>query len=208
MPVVDRRLIDAAPPHGVVRDVVEAREDVARELMRERKDALGRQATAVLVHGGKGGDYLVHELDLVVAHVARGVVVRNAVQELPQERRPVVGVACQQLVQQCGAGAPEAGHDDRAVDGLAENGGFLLPEVDHAQSVLEDQLKFAARCAAGRAGADAPRRRGRSRAGRRAPPTRCRRSRRGRSCWWRHCARHLLAARPVIVRYRRGRGRA
>ena len=112
--------------------------------MGEGEDALGREPPAVLVHGGEGGDHLVHELDLVVADVTDSVVVGDGVQELPQEWRPVVGIAGQQLVQQRGAGAAEPGDDDRRLDRLAQDRRLLLPEVDHAQPVLQDQLELAA----------------------------------------------------------------
>ena len=150
VPVVDRRLVLAAAPHRVLGHVVEARVDVARELVGEGEDALGGQPAAVLVHGGEGGDDLVHQPDLVVAQVARRIVVGDGVQQLPQQRRAVVRVAGQQLVQQRGARAPEAGHDDGGVHGLLQDGRLLLPEVDHAQAVLQDQLELAA-------GADAAR---------------------------------------------------
>ena len=61
--------------------------------MGEGEDALGREPAAVLVHGGEGGHHLVHERDLVVAQVSRGVLVGDGVQQLPQQRRAVVGVA-------------------------------------------------------------------------------------------------------------------
>ena len=64
-------------------------------------------------------------------------------QQLPEEGRAVVGVAGQQLVQERGARAPEAGHDDGGVHGLGQDGGLLLPEVDHAQAVLQDELELA-----------------------------------------------------------------
>ena len=143
VPVVDRRLVLAAAPHRVLGHVVEARVHVARELVGEGEDALGGQPAAVLVHGGEGGDDLVHELDLVVAQVARRVVVGDGVQQLPQQRWAVVGVAGQQLVQQRGARTAEAGHDDGRVDRLLEDGRLLVPEVDHAQAVLQNELELA-----------------------------------------------------------------
>ena len=144
MPLVDRCLVLAAPPHRVVRHVVEAGVQVARELVGEREDAFGGQAAAVLVHGGEGGDDLVHEPDLVVAEVARGVVVGDGVEQLPQQRRAVGGVARQQLVQQRGARAPEAGHHDGGGHGLAQYRRLPLPQVDHAQPVLQDHLQLTA----------------------------------------------------------------
>ena len=143
VPVVDRRLVHAAAPHRVVRHVVETRVHVARELVREGEDAFGREPAAVLVHGGEGGDDLVHEPDLVVAEITGGVVVGDGVQQLPQERRAVVGITGEQLVQERGARASEAGHHDRSGHGFAEHRRFLFPEVDHAQPVLQDQLEFA-----------------------------------------------------------------
>ena len=143
VPVVDRRLVHAAAPHGVVGHVVEARVHVARELVGEGEDALGGETPTVLVHGGEGGHDLVHERDLVVAQVARRILVGDAVEQLPQQRRAVVGVAGQQLVQQRGARPPEARHHDRRVHRLAQDGRLPLPQVDHAQAVLQDQLELA-----------------------------------------------------------------
>ena len=118
--------------------------------MGEGEDALGRQPAPVLVHGGEGRDHLVHEPDLVVAHVARGFVVGDAVQQLPQEGRPVVGVARQQLVEEGRARPCQAGHDDRALHGLRQHCGLPLPQVHHAQAVLEDQLELGAHAEAPR----------------------------------------------------------
>ena len=144
VPVVDRGLVDAAAPHRVLGHVVEARVHVARELVGEGEDALGGEPATVLVHGGEGGHHLVHQRDLVVAEVARGVVVGDGVQQLPQQRRAVVRVAGEQLVEQRRARAPEARHDDGRPHRLAQHGGLLVPQVDHAQPVLQDQLELAA----------------------------------------------------------------
>ncbi len=145
VPVVDGRLVDPAAPDGVLRDVVQPGVDVARELVGEGEDALRGQPAAVLVHGGEGGDDLVHEGDLVVAEVARLVLVGDGVQELPQQGRPVVGVAGEELVQERGARTAQSRHDDGGTDLLAQDGRLALPQVDHAQAVLQDQLDLAAR---------------------------------------------------------------
>ena len=116
VPVVNRCLVLAAAPHCVVGHVVQAGVHVARELVGEGEDALGREATPVLVHGREGRNDLVHERDLVVAEIAGRIVVGDGVEELPQQRRPVVGIAGQQLVEQRGARPAESGHDDRRVD--------------------------------------------------------------------------------------------
>ena len=91
----------------------------------------------------KVGDDLVHQRDLVVAEVARCVLVGDGVEQLPQQRRAVVGVAGQQFVQQRGARAPEAGDDDGAVHWLAQDRWFPVPQVDHAQAVLQNELELA-----------------------------------------------------------------
>ena len=183
VPVVNRGLVLAAAPHRVLGHVVEAGVHVARELVGEGEDALGGQPAAVLVHGGEGGDDLVHERDLVVAQVARRVVVGDGVQQLPQQRRAVVGVAGQQLVQQRGARAAQAGHDDGRVHGL--RAGRPAPSSRGRPCAGGSAGSAGARrgCGCGRAGGGAPRRRARRRGAGTAPPTRCRRSRRGR--WWR-----------------------
>ena len=51
-------------PHRVGRDLVEAREHVGRELVREEIDALVRQLCAVLVHRPHRGQRVILELDL------------------------------------------------------------------------------------------------------------------------------------------------
>ena len=150
VPVVNRGLVLPAAPHRVLGHVVEPGVHVARELVGEGEDALGREAPTVLVHGREGGHDLVHEPDLVVAQVTRGVLVGDGVQQLPQQRRTVVGITGEQLVQEGRAGAPEPGHHDGAVHRLAEHGRLLVPEPDHAQAVLQDQLQLAP-------GAQAPR---------------------------------------------------
>ena len=144
MPVVDRGLVHAAAPDGVLGHVERPGVHVGRELVGEGEDALGGQAATVLVHGGEGGDHLVHQLDLVVAQVARRLVVGDGVQQLPEQGRPVVGVAGQQLVQEGGARAAEAGDHDGRVDRLLEDRRLLVPQVDHAQAVLQDELELAA----------------------------------------------------------------
>ena len=143
VPVVNRGLVLPAAPERVLGHVVEPGVHVARELVGEGEDALGREAATVLVHRREGGHDLVHEPDLVVAHVPRGVLVRDRVQELPEQRWAVVGVAGQQLVQQRRARAPEPGHDDGRGHGLAQHGRLPLPELDHAQPVLQDDLQLA-----------------------------------------------------------------
>ena len=182
VPVVDRGLVQAAAPHRVLGHVVEAGVHVARELVGEGEDALGGQPAAVLVHGGEGGDDLVHELDLVVAQVARRVVVGDGVQQLPQQRRAVVGIAGQQLVQQRGARAPEPGDDDRRVHRLLA--ARPAPSSRGRPCAGGSAGSAGARrgCGCDRAGGGAPRCRGRRTGGGRAPPTSRRRSRRGR--WW------------------------
>ena len=140
VPVVNRGLVHAAAPHRVVGHVVQPRVHVTRELVGEGEDALGREAAAVLVHGGEGGHHLVHERDLVVAQVAGRILVGDAVEQLPQQRWAVVGVAGEQLVQQRRPGAPEAGHHDGGMHRLSEDGRLPFPELDHAEPVLEDEL--------------------------------------------------------------------
>ena len=111
--------------------------------MGEGEDAFGGQPAAVLVHGGEGGDDLVHELDLVVAEVARRIVVGHGVEQLPQQRWAVVGVAGQQLVEERGARAPQPRDDDRPLHRLLQDGRLLVPEIDDAQAVLQDELELA-----------------------------------------------------------------
>ncbi len=144
VPVVDGRLVRRAAPDGVVGHVVEAGVHVARELVGEDEDALVGEPPAVLVHLGEGRDKLLHQHDLVVAQVARRVVVGGGVQHLPEQRRSVVGVARQELVEERGARPTQPGHDDGAAHLLAQRGGLALPQVDHAQPVLQDQLQLAA----------------------------------------------------------------
>ena len=103
-------------------------------------------------------------------------------QQFPEQRRAVVGVAGEQLVQQGRARAPQPCHHDGRGNRLARTSASWLPEIHHAQTVLKDQLELAAEAeATGQVepGLGVERRRT---AGRRAPPTRCRRSRRAR--WW------------------------
>ena len=151
VPVVDGRLVDAAAPDRVAGHVVEAGELVARELVGEGEDALGRQEAAVLVHGGEGGDHLVHHRDLVVDPAGPRVVRverlgrggdRHGVDQLPQLRGPVGGVAVEQLVQQRRARATEPGHDDRRGHHLVGDGRLAAPQLDEAQPVLHDQLEL------------------------------------------------------------------
>jgi hypothetical protein len=154
VPLVGGRLIDASLPDGVARHVVDAGEHVARELMGEEEDALGRQIASVLVHGGEGGHHGIHQRDLGV-HERSPVrprrrnspfgylnSARHGVHQLPQERRPVVGVAGEELVEQGGARTTEAGHDDRALDLLLSDGRLALPQVDQAKTVLQDELEL------------------------------------------------------------------
>ncbi len=152
VPVVDRRLVDAAAPDRVAGHVVETGELVARELVGEGEDALGREEAAVLVHGGERRHHLVHHRDLVVGPSAPGGVGverlgggrdGDGVDQLPQQRRAVGGVAVEQLVQQRGARAAEAGHDDRrGAPPRRAIAGSRVPQVDQPQPVLHQQLQL------------------------------------------------------------------
>ena len=151
VPVVDRGLVDTAPPDRVVGHVVQAGEHVRRELVGEHEDALGREVATLLVHRREGRHHLVHDRDLLVheegprfvgqAARRRG---RDGVEHLPQQRCPVVGVAVQQLVEQGGARAAEAGQDDRGADLLVGDGGLPAPQIDQPEAVLHDELELAA----------------------------------------------------------------
>ena len=119
------------------------------ELVGEGEDALGRQQAPVLVHGGEGRDHLVHE-PRSRRRTRRPRFRRRGRCGAAPAGGPVVGVARQQLVEEGRARSSQAGHDDRALHRLRQHGGLPLPQVHHAQAVLEDQLELGAHAEAPR----------------------------------------------------------
>jgi hypothetical protein len=62
--------------------------------------------------------------------------------ELPQQRRPVGGVARQELVQKGRTGSAEARDHNGTSHDLALDRGHLPPQVEQAEPVLKEQLQF------------------------------------------------------------------
>ncbi len=94
----------------------------------------------------------VHQRDLEVGgggarvgEPARGLGRRDREERLPEQRHAVRRILHQQLVQQRGAAAAEARHEDRGLDALRQHRGALPDPLLDAQAVLEDALDLAPR---------------------------------------------------------------
>ena len=67
----------------------------------------------------------------------------DGVEELPQQRRAIVGIAGEQFVQEGGARAAEAGDHDRRMYRFSIDRRLTLPELDQAEPVLKNLLDLA-----------------------------------------------------------------
>ena len=193
-----------AAPHGVLGDVVEAGEHVAGELVGEGEDALGGEVAAVLVHGGEGGDHLVHERDLVVAQrrpeaSSSGTVWRSSHSSGGRLSGSQASSSCSRVVPERPSPVTTIGR----VTGSAAMAGSLLPEVHQAQPVLQDQLELAPGPEAPGQVELAPRSSREAQSRRRAPPTSVAEVVEPGGHAWRRRAGPRVAARRWSVRRRR-----
>ena len=123
----------------IARHRVAAAPVVGEERVERDEDALVREVARIRVHRLVLGLEVVPEAGLGVADVAQRVARQrlDGVRHLPHARRAAGGVAGQQLVQDRGARARAADHEDRLRDRLAQDLGPALPQLGELEPVAE-----------------------------------------------------------------------